>query len=1329
MDIDSLAQALFGSPRAETQEVATDGTTRTYMGVAMSDSDGGTVVVDLGGDVTLPDDLYDSDGNVVAEWDGVGVEMSTSPQVLEGEDVIVTLVGGSATKKPMVTAVAGTGDRQNERIDVIEADYVKATELEADVADIGFLKADSAVITGIQADTAKVHNLTAQELSAATGYVSDLVTGNVTAQQLVADHATIGTLDTTYMHADMANADVAWIDNGTIRDGAIVSAMINDVSANKLTAGTINGSVINVTNLNADNITAGTINGQRIGQGSLSLDKLSENVYTEAEVDTIVDGLNDRIDGAIETHTGTAVPTLNNSPASSWNTTALKDEHVGDVYYVVNSQSQQNGYCYRFTKSGSTYSWQLIKDSDVTAALSRLTTAEGKITSIESFDSTVSSFMTNTDSELTSVKSRTTSLETRMTDAEGDISEKVDTSTFNTLSQTVDGNSASITSMGTVLTNNGLNSSTNITNTVNTVSQTASGNSSKISQLTTTLGTNADGTTKAGDVVHRTSAVEQDLTGFKTTVSQTYATNTTVDGLATRVNTAESNITQNANNIALKVSESDVTGNYIVGKINLNSTTASIAAEHINLQGAVTISDLSSDAQSATLNSNISVGGRNLSVVTEYEEGFLQANSQNLGAMNATRQEHTSAYIPVEPDNTYVFQNWVTPTNGSSEYLWMGYHLYDSSKSLIGNRRSKTAGANTGLPQHEIYEITIPSGVAYIRISARLYSDGKMKLEKGNTATDWTPAPEDTPDQMTWYGTCSTAASTAAKVVECDGFELKTGARIAVKSTYINTVNAPTLNVNGTGAIATWYNNEVSSSSNPIRWGANATLNFVYDGTVWVLDERPPSYSATCSTAASTRSKDTSVVGALVVNGTRLSVRFSTANTYTDNSVQVNLSSTGAYSVYQNNAVTSTTNTLLWDANTILTFVAQGTYWHLLSRSDASKTATSYVTEITGQNGIMVHPSTDQTTGVQITSDVDIMRGGTSVAEYGETVRIGAENSDHVAIDSNELMFHDGTNAVMQVGGSCQITEKHVCGSSTSEVFYISLTPSNGAQFRVIDKNGEIVTSNYTLSRSGKRCTLTNKSGTALDGETVLVFYQSSGMVLYDEGDVSSTFTTDQASLAGGMFEMSYEDTYSSVDGTVTNSTAEISISKHRDQFSSISLNTMPLYNRSYVTFQASGNGYAAFVLNSGSTYDPERTLDLIYLDRINYADPYGGSDRQLGVPTRLIASGSYTAGTADTMGPHVTLTAGIWIINGIWNFANSSSNAKRLVIGCYRSSTGTAYTYRVHTTASSSSNHRLEVVDFIVVSATSETVTLYGASDPASTSAATQFITAVKLA
>ena len=51
--------------------------------------------------------------------------------------------------------------------------------------------------------------------------------------------------------------------------------------------------------------------------------------------------------------------------------------------------------------------------------------------------------------------------------------------------------------------------------------------------------------------------------------------------------------------------------------------------------------------------------------------------------------------------------------------------------------------------------------------------------------------------------------------------------------------------------------------------------------------------------------------------------------------------------------------------------------------SDAAETATSYVTELTGEDGIMVHPSDDDDTGVQITSDVDILRDGYSVINVG----------------------------------------------------------------------------------------------------------------------------------------------------------------------------------------------------------------------------------------------------------------------------------------------------------------------------------------------------------
>lgn len=78
------------------------------------------------------------------------------------------------------------------------------------------------------------------------------------------------------------------------------------------------------------------------------------------------------------------------------------------------------------------------------------------------------------------------------------------------------------------------------------------------------------------------------------------------------------------------------------------------------------------------------------------------------------------------------------------------------------------------------------------------------------------------------YGTCSTAAATAAKVVQCDGFKLVTGARIAVKFSYSNTAASPTLNVNSTGAKRLCKHGTNYAGND---WHDNEVVEFVYDGT------------------------------------------------------------------------------------------------------------------------------------------------------------------------------------------------------------------------------------------------------------------------------------------------------------------------------------------------------------------------------------------------------------------------------------------------------------------------------------------------------------------
>ena len=82
------------------------------------------------------------------------------------------------------------------------------------------------------------------------------------------------------------------------------------------------------------------------------------------------------------------------------------------------------------------------------------------------------------------------------------------------------------------------------------------------------------------------------------------------------------------------------------------------------------------------------------------------------------------------------------------------------------------------------------------------------------------------------YGTCSTAAATAAKTVACTSYTLVTGSVIYVKFTVTNTAANPTLNVNSTGAKAIQYRGSAITAGN---LAANRTYAFIYDGTNYQL--------------------------------------------------------------------------------------------------------------------------------------------------------------------------------------------------------------------------------------------------------------------------------------------------------------------------------------------------------------------------------------------------------------------------------------------------------------------------------------------------------------
>ena len=90
-------------------------------------------------------------------------------------------------------------------------------------------------------------------------------------------------------------------------------------------------------------------------------------------------------------------------------------------------------------------------------------------------------------------------------------------------------------------------------------------------------------------------------------------------------------------------------------------------------------------------------------------------------------------------------------------------------------------------------------------------------------------------DIKVYYGSCATAAGTAAKVVVCEDFteaDLVAGTRITVLFTNANSYNGQaTLNINDTGAKNIYYNG--TSTNARYMWVAGESVDFIYNGTQW----------------------------------------------------------------------------------------------------------------------------------------------------------------------------------------------------------------------------------------------------------------------------------------------------------------------------------------------------------------------------------------------------------------------------------------------------------------------------------------------------------------
>lgn len=307
--------------------------------------------------------------------------------------------------------------------------------------------------------------------------------------------------------------------------------------------------------------------------------------------------------------------------------------------------------------------------------------------------------------------------------------------------------------------------------------------------VTKALGDSADAISKANATEKKlltdyktwsdtSSEIEQTKNGILQTVKDTYAESATVTDLSNNLKTnysttkdMNSAIAEKANEITLAVSETYSTKKTVeenlatsksyadsVGSKTLESAKTD-ATSKANQAKSDAIADtdkkLTSYSTTEQMNSaiktsadnitstvsktystkeevaNIQVGGRNLIAISTSIDNKRIIENYNYDNLYADTGFRTSALISCKEGDSFTLSSFA---EGFLSFGWI-----NSNKNVF----SRPTGYYTVTSKYSKTFIA-PSGTAYCAVSwSKNNLDHNLKLEKGNKATDWTPAPED----------------------------------------------------------------------------------------------------------------------------------------------------------------------------------------------------------------------------------------------------------------------------------------------------------------------------------------------------------------------------------------------------------------------------------------------------------------------------------------------------------------------------------------------------------------------------------------------------------
>lgn len=307
------------------------------------------------------------------------------------------------------------------------------------------------------------------------------------------------------------------------------------------------------------------------------------------------------------------------------------------------------------------------------------------------------------------------------------------------------------------------------------------------------------------------------------------------DGVADRIEIKAASITLGSSDLATEVSKK-VGNDEVITKINLSTEGAKIQASKVEIDGTATFNAIKSNADAAYdakgAADAVHVGGRNLirnyndfskwdkegyAKVTKQSNGYFKIESTN---SNNNRYGIYQRELPIEKNTDYTLS--VDVVEG---YCNVGIGLADwpGNATFTAENGRNVYHFNSGTTTSDQYTWSVYINGTYDGTTSKHTLIKQIKLEKGNKATDWTPAPEDVQSEIDAKKSIHTLTATTSD-----------------KSTQSTLTYAQALNYskNGTTGLST-YVPSVSGVSvgDTVRLAYKITDTNLKDTTVYIIGE------------------------------------------------------------------------------------------------------------------------------------------------------------------------------------------------------------------------------------------------------------------------------------------------------------------------------------------------------------------------------------------------------------------------------------------------------------------------------------------------------------